>query len=200
MLRGNRSPRPTRGGDRHYKTPVFNMGGEPKPSVDSDRPLGSPHGFFRAAVRNVEEGRVIPVLGLALFLLVLPAIGLAILIRRGGGGPDRRPVYVIEDAIDHATANLDREILDRIGRDGVRRMIEWSTHYLQGLAAPGRRRSGLRVVAGGDGAAIEYIGAELARRGYDYSHSDIGAVLAEEAGYLAGIGVLGARVEEGERA
>lgn len=137
-------------------------------------------------------------LGVALFLVVLMAIGAAMLIRRLGGGPDRRPVYVIEDAIAHVADRLDPDIMDRIRPEGVRRIIEWSTHYLQGLAVPARRRQGLQVVAGGQEGAIEYIRGELARRGHDYASSDIAAVLAGEAAYLAGIGALGDRVKEQE--
>ena len=137
-------------------------------------------------------------LGAALLLLVLSAIGVVVLIERRGARPDRRPVYVINHAIDHVLEHLDPAVLDRVRRAGVQRIIEWSTHYLQGLAVPARRRTGLQVVAGGDSNAIEYIRGELAARGYDYSRSDIAAVLAGEAGYLAGIGALGEQVEEGE--
>ena len=137
-------------------------------------------------------------LGAALFLLVLVAIGVAVLIKRRPDRPDRRPVYVINDAVDYAVANLDPEVLDRIRRAGAQRIIEWSVHYLQGLAVPARRRKGLRVVAGGEGSAIHYIRSKLIRSGYDYSAPDIAAVLAGEAAYLAGIGALGERVEEEE--
>ena len=136
--------------------------------------------------------------GAALILLALAAVGVAARMGRRSSRPDRQPVYVINDAIDHAMEHLDPEVLDRIRRVGVQRIIEWSVHYLQGLAVPARRRRGLRVVAGGEGSAIEYIRGELVERGYDYSSSDIAAVLAGEAAYLAGIGALGERVEEGE--
>ena len=138
-------------------------------------------------------------LGVALlFLLALAAIVGAVRLRRRVNRADRQPVYVINDAIDYVLENLDQDVLDRIRPAGVQRIIEWSVHYLQGLAVPARRRRGLRVVAGGEGSAIEYIRGELTRRGYDYSPSDIAAVLAGEAEYLAGIGALGERVEEGE--
>ena len=138
-------------------------------------------------------------LGVALFLLlVLAAMSVAVLIRRRGDRADGQPVYVINEAIDFASRHLDPEVLDRIRPAGVQRIIEWSVHYLQGLAVPARRRRGLRVVAGGEGSAIEYIRGELAERGYDYTPSDIAAVLAGEAAYLAGIGAMGEPVEEGE--
>ncbi len=138
-------------------------------------------------------------LGVALILLLaLAAMSVAVLVRRRSTRAERQPVYVINDAIDFAVEHLDPEVLDRIRPAGAQRIIEWSVHYLQGLAVPARRRRGLRVVAGGEGGAIEYIHGKLAASGYDYSRSDIAAVLAREAAYLAGIGALGERVEEGE--
>lgn len=137
-------------------------------------------------------------LGAALVLLALAAVGIAVRMERRSDRRDRQPVYVINDAIDCALEHLDPEVLDRIRRAGAQRIIEWSVHYLQGLAVPARRRRGLRVVAGGEGGAIDYIHGQLVDRGYDYSRSDIAAVLAGEAAYLAGIGALGERVEEGE--
>lgn len=138
-------------------------------------------------------------LGVALlFLVALVALGVAVRIRLRSNKPDRQPVYVINDAIDYVVEHLDPDVLDKIRPAGVQRIIEWSVHYLQGLAVPARHRRGLRVVAGGEGSAIEYIRGKLAGSGYDYSRSDIAAVLAREAAYLAGIGALGERVEEGE--
>ena len=138
-------------------------------------------------------------LGVALaFLVALAAVGVAVLIRRRSGRADRQPVYIINDAVAYAVEHLDPEVLDRLRRVGVQRIIEWSVHYLQGLAVPARRRRGLRVVAGGEASAIEYIHAKMAVSGYDYSRSDIAAVLAGEAAYLAGIGAMGEPVEEGQ--
>lgn len=138
---------------------------------------------------------VIGLLALAGLLL-----GVVVVVFRESGRRRRPepPVYVVNDAVDFAMGSLNPELLERIGKAGARRIIEWSTHYLQGLAVPSRRRKGLRVVAGGEGGAIEYIQYELARRGHDYSTADIAQVLAAEAGYLAGIGALGERVNEQE--
>ncbi len=110
--------------------------------------------------------------------------------------PDRSPVYVTNDAVKFAVGALDPEILGRLRPAGVRRILEWSIHYLQGLAVPAARRRGLRVVAGGEGNAIEYIEGQLAKRGHSYSPDDIAAVLACEAGYLATMGALGEPVRE----
>ena len=134
-----------------------------------------------------------------LFLVAL-LLGVALVVLRGARRRQRPedPVYVINDAVDFAVGSLDPGLMDRIGKAGVRRIIEWSTHYLQGLAVPARDRKGLRVVAGGEGTAIEYIQHEVSKRGHGYSPTDIAAVLAAEAEYLAGIGALGERVEEQE--
>ena len=134
-----------------------------------------------------------------MLILVLLAVSAVALIEARGRRVREHPVYVVDDAVSFIIDHLDHEVLDRVRPAGVRRIIEWSTHYLQGLAVPARHRKGLRVVAGGEGSAIEYIHRELAKNGYDYSLADIAAVLAGEAGYLAGIGALGERVtEEGQ--
>lgn len=143
----------------------------------------------------------IPVIALGvalLLLLALAAMSVAVLIRHRINPADGQPVYVINEAVEFVVEHLDPDVLGRIRPAGVRRIIEWSVHYLQGLAVPARSRRGLRVVAGGEGSAIEYIHGKLVGTGYDYSPSDIAAVLAGEAAYLAGIGALGERVEEGE--
>lgn len=133
-----------------------------------------------------------------LLVLVLGALAAAALMEARSRRAAAHPVYVINDAVSFTLDALDPEVLKRIGPAGVRRIIEWSTHYLQGLAVPARRRRGLLVVAGGEGNAIDYIHRELSRRGRDYSPDDIAAVLAGEARYLADIGALGERVDEQE--
>ena len=138
------------------------------------------------------------VLGAVLLLVLMLSVALVALIEARGRQAPELPVYVVNDAVDFTVAALDTDTLARVGPAGVRRIIEWSTHYLQGLAVPARQRRGLTVVAGGEGNAIEYIHLELVRRGYEYSPGDIRAVLAGEAGYLAGIGALGEPVKEQE--
>ena len=143
-----------------------------------------------------------PGVAVAIGLLCLATLLLAavLMVFRGASRRPRPepPVYVINDAVDFAVENLDAEALDRVGKSGVRRIIEWSTHYLQGLAVPARHRTGIRVVAGGEGGAIEYIQYQLARSGHEYRPADIAGVLATEAKYLARIGALGERVDEQE--
>ena len=137
-------------------------------------------------------------MALVVLLLVLVLAAAALMEARSRRAAAEHPVYVINDAVSFTLDALDPEVLKRVGPAGVRRIIEWSTHYLQGLAVPVRRRRGLLVVAGGEGNAIDYIHRELSRRGRDYSPADIAAVLAGEAGYLADIGALGGKVDEQE--
>ena len=112
-------------------------------------------------------------------------------------GPDG-PIYVIGDAVEFIRARIDQAVLERVGADGVQRIVEWSAYYLQGLAVPARRRRGVTVVAGGEGNAISYIRRGLRKRGHDYSSADVAEVLAGEAAYLAAIGALGEEVKEQE--
>ena len=137
-------------------------------------------------------------MALVVLLLVLVLAAAALMEARSRRAAAEHPVYVINDAVSFTLDALDPEVLKRVGPSGVRRIIEWSTHYLQGLAVPARRRRGLLVVAGGEGNAIDYIHRELSSRGRDYSPADIAAVLACEAGYLADIGALGGKVDEQE--
>ena len=138
-------------------------------------------------------------LGALLFFLILAALAAAALMEaRSRRAAASHPVYVINDAVAFVWGAPDPAAAERVGRAGVRRIIEWSTHYLQGLAVPARQRRGLLVVAGGEGNAVEYIHRELSRSGREYSRSDIAAVLAGEAGYLADIGALGERADEQE--
>ena len=136
-------------------------------------------------------------LGALLFVLILAASTAAVMEARGRRS-EPIPIYAVNDAVSFAMKALDPEVIERLGPAGVRRIIEWSAHYLQGLAVPARRRKGLCVVAGGEENAIAYIHGELSRRGRDYSPADIAAVLAGEAGYLADIGALGEQVDEKE--
>ena len=138
------------------------------------------------------------IFGSALLILILGAVLATILMERRKNRHHRQPVYVIDDAVEYALENIDPKTLDQVRKDGVRRIIEWSTHYLQGLAVPSRRRTGLQVIAGGDENAIAYIRQELLKKGHDYSTDALAEVLALEAGYLGSIGALGRKVEEGD--
>lgn len=132
-----------------------------------------------------------------LFLLLLALIAWQ---EAGRRSVPVEPAYVIGDAVEFAVARLPVDVLDRIGRTGVKRIIEWSTFYLQGLADKAAARRGITVVAGGEHHAVEYIAAELSRRSTPYDKDDIRAVLATEAEYLVSIGVVGEPVGEDELA
>lgn len=108
------------------------------------------------------------------------------------------PLYVIRDATTFALEAVDPPVRERLGKAGVGRILEWSAHYLQGLAVPAARRRGLRVVAGGAEGAIDYIRESLRKKGFDYSREDVAAVLVAEAEYLVSIGAVGDAVSRTE--
>jgi len=110
------------------------------------------------------------------------------------------PAYVITDAIRFAGDGLDPQVRERLGAVGIKRIIEWSTFYLQGLADKAAARRGITVVAGGEHHAVEFIHKELVSRHIEYSKQDIRAVLNQEAAYLVSIGVVGDPVSEDELA
>lgn len=96
-------------------------------------------------------------------------------------------VYGVEDAIEFIWQGLDGERRHRLGRDGVRRILEWEHHYLQRPWA--REGEPPPVVAGADAAA--YAQRRAWERGYAYEPEEIFAVLDLEAAYLAAIGAVG---------
>lgn len=130
---------------------------------------------------------------LVAFLLALFCVMVGLLIWQEA---KRRPgkaelAYVVDDAVAFISSRLDPETTARIGTAGVRRIIEWEVHYLQGLAQADRRRP-VETVAGGSDEAIAYIAdriADVHRVAYD--SSDIATVLGLEAAYLASIGAVG---------
>lgn len=106
------------------------------------------------------------------------------------------PVYVIEDAVDFAIANLDQDVLSRLSRSAVLRIIEWEVFYLQGLAQPDRRQ-GVEVIAGGWVDAVTYVTRQIAEQhGVIYDSADVAAVLAVEGEYLSSIGAVGDEVAD----
>lgn len=130
---------------------------------------------------------------LAVFLVVIAVMVWQEAKRRSSTG---RLIYSVDDAVVFALDDLDQEVLGRMGRAGVRRILEWEVYYLQGLAERKRAREVI-VVAGGHGPAVEYIEEQITRRhGVTYDVDDIRAVLACEARYLETIGAVGEPVEE----
>jgi hypothetical protein len=129
---------------------------------------------------------------LAVFLVVIAAMVWQEAKRRSGQG---QLIYSVDDAVDYALDDLDQEVLARLGKAGVRRILEWEVYYLQGLA-DGKRAGEVTVVAGGHGPAVSYIAEQISNRhGVTYDVADIRAVLAGEARYLVTIGAVGEAVE-----
>ena len=105
-------------------------------------------------------------------------------------------VYSVDDAVDFVHSELDQDVRTRLGRAGVRRVLEWEVYYPQGLA-DGKKTKEVAVVAGGHGPAVDYIEEQITRRhGITYDLADIRAVLAGEARYLVAIGAVGEPVED----
>ncbi|HEX9856637.1 MAG TPA: hypothetical protein VGC47_15100 [Acidimicrobiia bacterium] len=120
--------------------------------------------------------------GILLVLFVAIAAGFAWQERRGRTG--EVVVYGVEESIDHIWERLDDPARARLGRAGVRRLLEWEVRYLQ--AAPAG--SPASVVGGLDAAA--YAQEQLHRRGHTYDGADVVAVLDLQADYLAAIGAI----------
>ncbi|MDH3260620.1 MAG: hypothetical protein OEM84_06560 [Acidimicrobiia bacterium] len=136
---------------------------------------------------------IVAALLFAVFLVVIAAMVWQEAKRRSGSS---ELVYSVDDAVDYALEHLDQEVRGRLGKAGVRRILEWEVYYLQGLADRKRARE-VTVVAGGHGPAVEYIAQQISRRhGATYDAADIRAVLAGEARYLVTIGAVGEPVED----
>jgi hypothetical protein len=122
---------------------------------------------------------------LAVFLLIVAAL---LVQEARSRGRTAEPVYGVEDATDHAMAHLPDEVRDRLGRDNVRRVLEWQVAFLQGLA---RDDDGLPIVVGSTEGTVDHIRAGLARKGHHLAAGDIGAVLETQGGYLETLGLIG---------
>lgn len=139
-------------------------------------------------------------LTLAALLFALLCILVAVMVwqeaqRRTYQGP---PVYVIDDAVPYIVSRLDTGTRGRLGVSGVRRIIEWEVHYLQGLAQKSRRNP-VETVAGGSDASIDYVVAQIAEVNRAiYDREDVAEVLALEAEYLQSIGAVGETVNVDE--
>jgi hypothetical protein len=128
------------------------------------------------------------VITLAAVLLVILALVIWQHAQREG---PREVTFGIENAVSFITPRLEAEVQKRLGKDGVRRIVEWEVFYLQGLAQEDRRHP-VETVAGNYGPAVEFIRSEIARvHDRTYSAVDIGAVLALGVSYLQSIGAIG---------
>lgn len=129
-------------------------------------------------------------LALTLVAVLLVIVALVIWQHAQRQGP-REITFGIENAVSFIAARLDREVRNRLGTDGIRRVVEWEVFYLQGLAQENRRHP-VETVAGDYGPAVEFIQAEIARvHDRTYTASDIGAVLVLGVTYLQSIGAVG---------
>ncbi len=101
---------------------------------------------------------------------------------------DSGPSYVIADVSDHVKRHLAAAVLDRLGPDGIDRIIDWEIRYLV-------RDGGEGAVAGGTESSVAYVVDRIAQfHGVSYAHDDVRAVLALEAEYLMSVGAVGAPV------
>lgn len=129
-------------------------------------------------------------LALTLFAVLLFIVALVVWQHAQREGP-REVTFGIENAVSFIDSRLDGEIRQRLGKDGVRRIVEWEVFYLQGLAQDDRRQP-VETVAGDYGPAVEFIRGEIARtHDRTYSADDTGAVLALGVSYLQSIGAIG---------
>lgn len=129
-------------------------------------------------------------LGLTLLAVLLIILALVIWQHAQREGPSE-VTFGIENAVSFITARLAPDVKTRLGRDGVRRVVEWEVFYLQGLAQDDRRHP-VETVAGDYGPAVEFIRSEIARvHDRTYSLEDIGSVLALGVIYLQSIGAVG---------
>ncbi|MEX1281521.1 MAG: hypothetical protein AB1Z55_12465 [Acidimicrobiia bacterium] len=110
-------------------------------------------------------------------------------------GQPAEPVYGIEDATDHVLATIPDEVRQRLGRDNVRRVLEWQVFFLQMLA---RDDAEVPIVVGTTDGTVDYIGKAVARQGHPMSEGDIATVLEAQGAYLRSIGVVGEEAEPGE--
>ena len=129
-------------------------------------------------------------LALTLAAVLLIVVALVVWQHAQREGP-REVTFGIENAVSFIAGRLDAEVHKRLGKDGIRRVVEWEVYYLQGLAQEDRRQP-VETVAGDYGPAVEFIRGEIARtHDRDYSVGDIGAVLALGVTYLQSIGAIG---------
>jgi hypothetical protein len=129
----------------------------------------------------------------ALLVAVFLVIAAAMVWQDSRRRPSSEPVtYLIEDAAGFVHDRLPADTAGRLGRDDVRRILEWGLYHTQ-VVGP---RSGGAPPVLGSGEALTYVMERAEAAGYDYDPLDVGAVMAAESLYLASIGAIGERVEE----
>ena len=129
-------------------------------------------------------------LAIMLFAVLLLIVALVVWQHAQREGP-KEVTFGIANAVSFITPRLEANVRTRLGRDGVKRIVEWEIFYLQGLAQ-GDRRQPVETVAGDYGPAVDFVVGEIARvHDRAYSSEDVGAVLALSAAYLQSIGAIG---------
>lgn len=103
-------------------------------------------------------------------------------------GQPAEPVFGIEDATDFVLARLPDDVASRLGRDNVRRIIEWQVYFLQMMA---RADDEVPIVVGTTEGTVAYISSNVERQGHPMSDDDIATVLEAQGDYLRSIGVVG---------
>ncbi len=148
-------------------------------------------------MRISRPGRYARVMGFALLVIglavVVIAIGAGMVWQERADLPDTEIVYGVEDSIEFVSEGLDPATRDRIGRNGIRRMLEWEVRWLQ----LGDDERGGPAIAGSEEAAA-YIQERCWEQGHAYEPEDIFAVLDLEAAYLLALGALGEAVAPDE--
>ena len=99
--------------------------------------------------------------------------------------------YVLDDAVEFVEQQVGE--YGRLGREDIRRILEWEVVYLQGISPRGAGKLEPVRVGNSDAAArfiLDQIGQPAG-----YSPDDVRLVLAGEAAYLVSIGAVGSAVE-----
>ncbi len=130
----------------------------------------------------------------ALLVALLLIIGAVMLLQEARHRTEARPPeYIIEDAVQFVLSRLDPGVRGRLGRAGVRRILEWQVFFLQQLA---KQDKNVPIVVGTTEGTIDYISARMEKQGHDVARPDISAVLEAQGGYLASIGAVGGPTDE----
>lgn len=132
---------------------------------------------------------------LAIILLGVLLVVVGLLVwQHGRQKPQGEVIFGIQDAVSFIDARLDEGTRNRVGVDGIRRIVEWELFYLRGLAQADRRNP-VDTVAGEYRPAVEFIRNEIVRTSERaYTTDDVGSVLALAASYLESIGAIGKEV------
>lgn len=125
----------------------------------------------------------------ALVALLLAMVALLVWQEGRKRSFDRGPEYVVDHLLGFVWSGLPDDVRDRLGFDGVERILNWELRYLQ-------RDGGRGAVAGGTSESIAYV----VERMHDVDRikvepADVGIVLSLEAEYLLTIGAVGEAVE-----